>query len=159
MSTKRLGVTEGDACPTCGAGAGDSCRLPVGQNCLHPSITVTVSADPRLSCEICREPSIALAPRHTGGDVDVPAHWVPVCQSHLDRWFDDVTPDERLPVIPRFGLALFVDQARNLLAAICEDNGDFRESVNQEVDGLHESVFALEVGLRAYDNPATDTER
>lgn len=118
--------------------------------------------DPRLTCEICREPSIALAPRHTGGDVDVPAHWVPVCQRHLDTWFEDVTPDERLPVIPRFGLALFADQARALFATkdavkFALGRGYRAPALVGVLPGLDESYDALEAGLRAYDDPATDT--
>jgi hypothetical protein len=56
--------------------------------------------DPRLCCEFCDEPTRAtmLAPQHTGGDVDRPAHWVPVCDEHFANWYADVGEDERLPV-------------------------------------------------------------
>lgn len=122
-----------------------------------PDALGDTAGDPRLSCWFDGSPSVALAPRHSGGDVDRPAHWVPVCQHHADHWHDETDEAEHLPLIPRFGLALFTDQARALLAAICEDSGDFRDSVNQEVDGLHDAVSALVAGLRAYDDDNTET--
>lgn len=118
--------------------------------------------DPRLACPFCAQlgndvQCIALAPQHTGGDVDVAATWVPVCADHLDGWFDDVTDDERLPIIPRDGVMLTPEQARSILAATREDNGDNRLTINYEVDGLDGALDSLDASLRALDAPELTT--
>lgn len=54
--------------------------------------------DPRLSCWFDGKPATHVAPRHSGGDVDVPAHWLPVCADHAEAWFHRTPEDERLPL-------------------------------------------------------------
>lgn len=57
--------------------------------------------DARLHCYFCwhtheeATPATTLAPQHTGGNLEEPAEWRPVCDMHFDGWYDDV--DEPLP--------------------------------------------------------------
>lgn len=109
--------------------------------------------DARTECWFCPGvQAVALAPRHTGGDEDEPAHWIPVCEEHLARWHDEVDAHERLPIIPRWGVGLSKEHAEAIYAAICEDTGEMRDSVNQEVDGLADALDSLQVSLNALEN-------
>lgn len=55
--------------------------------------------DRRTNCWFCPGvTAVAVAPRHSHGDTDIPAHWVPVCASHRDDWYSYVPKDERLPM-------------------------------------------------------------
>jgi hypothetical protein len=73
---------------------------PSTKACVHADFMAEGGHDPRLGCWFCGNPSVALAGRHSGGDVDVPAHWLPVCDKHLEGWFDDLpTDEERLPIL------------------------------------------------------------
>lgn len=56
--------------------------------------------DPRFGCWFCGTQAIAIAPRHSGGDVDVPAHWLPVCQRHRDQWQNETDAAEIMPILP-----------------------------------------------------------
>jgi hypothetical protein len=105
--------------------------------------------DPRLGCWFCGDPSVALAPRQSGGDEDVPAHWLPVCQDHVASWHDETDAAERLPIIPRFGVMLTNEQALAIYAAVRDDSGANRASLNYEVDGMDEALDSLAIGLRA----------
>lgn len=112
--------------------------------------------DPLFGCWFCGAPSVAIAARYSGGDEDVPAHWLPVCATHLENWHADVPDEDSLPVIPREAVALTGQQARVILAAILEDGGYLRECVNQEVDGLDDAITALQSALR-FINPEADS--
>lgn len=105
--------------------------------------------DPRMRCWFDGAPAVALAPRNSGGDLDIPAHWLPVCQHHADHWHDETEASERLPLIPRNGVGLTVEHAAVLYAAICDDHGDFRDFVNQDLDALEEAVDSLHASIRA----------
>lgn len=74
--------------------------------------------DHRLDCWFCGEPSSALAPRHTGGDTDVPCHYVPVCVMHAAHWYDEVPEDDQLPMVPREGVILLPEQAEAALETL-----------------------------------------
>lgn len=108
----------------------------------------TDDPDPRLGCWFCATPSVALAPRHTGGDLDLPSHWLPVCQDHLAVWFEEVPEDERLPVIPRFGVVLLRPQAEAVRDTLKYgmDNGKWRDDDADDAE-LIDAYDALEVGL------------
>jgi hypothetical protein len=54
--------------------------------------------DARLTCWLDGEPAVAVAPRHSGGDIDCAAHWIPVCLNHALSWWDQTARDERLPM-------------------------------------------------------------
>jgi hypothetical protein len=55
--------------------------------------------DPRLCCEFHHDrPATHLAPRHKGGDVDVPCEYTPICAEHVEDWREDVDADEALPI-------------------------------------------------------------
>lgn len=68
----------------------------------HPpsdaALAAAHNADPRLSCWFDGKPATHVAPRHSSGDLDIPAHWLPVCTTHADQWFFDTPEDERLPI-------------------------------------------------------------
>lgn len=63
-------------------------------------------SNPRTCCRICFEgiegaalgpegtlrPATRLAPRHTGGNDDEPAEWIPICEAHVAGWYDDMRP-------------------------------------------------------------------
>lgn len=109
--------------------------------------------DPRLGCWFCGEEATALAPRHSGGDDDVPAHWLPVCEHHEAHWHNQAGAGERLPIIPRNGVALTVEQARALHAELRydADNGNIEDEVALE------AYEAIETGLRALNDETGDT--
>lgn len=44
--------------------------------------------------------AVAVAGQWAGGDTGIDPQWVPVCQNHLNRWFDDIDDEPRLPVFP-----------------------------------------------------------
>ena len=53
-------------------------------------------------CKFCHKEGIEreadyIAGQHTGGDIDIPATWVPVCSMHFKGWFEGLTVKERLP--------------------------------------------------------------
>lgn len=105
----------------------------------------TDSLDPRLDCWFCPGvTSVALAPRHSGGDEDCPAHWVPVCQRHMEQWHNEIDAEERLPIIPRNGVALSVKQAGEVTALF-----DYLATTDRWDDDLQDVAEAIETGLRA----------
>ncbi len=59
--------------------------------------------DPRLCCKFCLNweskyvSATRIAPQHTGGDEDIPATWVPVCEEHYKDWDEGVADDDTLP--------------------------------------------------------------
>jgi hypothetical protein len=115
--------------------------------------TARASEDPIFGCWFCGTPSVALAARYSGGDEDIPAHWLPVCATHLKGWHDDVADEDALPVIPREGVGLTFPLVRALLAALLDDDGMTRDAVNDEVEDLDEAITALQVGLRFEPTP------
>lgn len=119
-------------------------------------IVARATEDPLFGCWFCGNPSVALAARYSGGDEDVPAHWLPVCATHLENWHADVPDEDSLPVIPREAVALTARQAHVILAAVLEDGGYLRECVNQEVDGLDDAIDALQSALR-FINPELES--
>lgn len=102
--------------------------------------------DPRLACWFCGQESVALAPRHSGGDVNLPSHWLPICEDHIKGWKDEEDMGDGLPVIPRNGVALSKEQAESVLARISYyvENNDVGVD-EAEVDAYH----ALATGLAA----------
>lgn len=106
--------------------------------------------DHRHDCWFCGEASVAIAPRHTGGDIDVPCHYVPVCQSHLDGWHADLPEDERLPVIPRDGVILSKEQAMavRLRMHVAIDDDHSGRPIEPEIGRTDiEAIRALDLGL------------
>lgn len=103
--------------------------------------------DPRFACWFCGEASVALAPTHSGGDEDVPAHWLPVCQSHRDQWHSGIDAAERMPIIPRDGVALSKDQAESASDAIQEWLAT--DMSGQDNDLMVDARDAIRTGLLA----------
>lgn len=110
--------------------------------------------DPRMGCWFCGHPSVALAPRHSGGDEDVPAHWLPVCEQHLEHWHDEVDAGEALPIVPRFGVSLNREQATAARHALIDPYGDLRfvPAGTGAMELTREAADALETGLRALNH-------
>jgi hypothetical protein len=104
--------------------------------------------DPRFGCWFCGAESVAIAPRHSGGDTDVPCHYIPVCTTHAADWYDDVPSGEEMGMIPRDGVFLTREQAESALGRLSYyvDNND--ASVDEaEI----EAVNALAAGIRGLD--------
>lgn len=100
--------------------------------------------DARMECWFCPGvQSVALAPRHTGGDEDRPAHWVPVCDRHYEQWHNEVDAAERLPIIPRVGVVLSVEQAGTLTTHF-----DYLSQTNAWDEDFQEIAEAIDTGLR-----------
>lgn len=120
-----------------------------------PGEPVQRKPDARLECWFCPGvESVALAPRHSGGDEDVPAHWLPVCEEHLAGWFgrienSPIPADERLPLIPRDGIALTVSQAQELHARL-----RFFADEGQLDDADLDVLDTIEVGLSHFNYKA-----
>ena len=59
--------------------------------------------DERTMCRICwdalnkKVKATHVMPRHTDGNDDEPAEWVPTCTRHIEDWYEDVPPHEMLP--------------------------------------------------------------
>lgn len=114
----------------------------------QPTFTPRDGQDHRLDCWFCGEPSIAVAPRHTGGDIDLPCHFIPVCVEHAAGWYDDVPSGDELPMIPREGVFLPTVHAEALYAALRHDDDGDRLYVNREVDNLFDALDSISAGLR-----------
>lgn len=93
--------------------------------------------------------AVALGGRHSGGDLDAPAHWLPICEACAKTWHDDVDEDERLPLIPRNGVALSAEQAEAVLARLSY----YVENNDESVDEAERDAYdALATGLRALND-------
>lgn len=122
--------------------------------------------DRRLECWYCPGvQSVALAPRQSAADaVDVPAHWVPVCERHADQWGNETDAADRLPVIPRYGVALSKAQAQVVerwSTTLVEDAERARVEDPEAVDWTDaddDALEAIETGLRALRDIADPNE-
>lgn len=71
-----------------------------GWHCPHCNAYVD---DLRLTCRPCHDvrkqnvKALYLMPQHVGGDINVPAVWVPVCELHHAAWYYEIPESERLP--------------------------------------------------------------
>lgn len=107
--------------------------------------------DPRFGCWFCGADSVAIAPRHSGGDTDVPVHYVPVCTTHAADWYDDVPDDLEIGMIPRDGVFLPTEQAEVVLAALQPQDDapmDDAEFVGQR-RAIESAIHSIDAGLRS----------
>lgn len=107
--------------------------------------------DPRFACWFCGDPSVAIAPRHSGGDLDVPAHWLPVCEHHCEHWHDEVDAAERMPIIPRNGVVLSKEQAETLYTDLRYDmdNGRYDAATTEAYDAIEAALRTLNEELES----------
>lgn len=113
--------------------------------------------DDRLSCWIDGERAVAVAPRHSGGDTDRAAHWIPVCEEHAERWHDETANDEQLPLfaLPGASKRLRIRCLRLSAAQELQEN-DWLGPAEDIRDGIHTQTVIRRVSEMAGDADELD---